>query len=273
MTFKPANDDHAVVDCQFALGFDRPLTVAEMSRIHDARPQWTDRLPAQAIVDLEPGEIVGRLPPGTPRKALTYSIMRPDGSFVWSLRCTPTDLVVLCSQYTRWGPTWRTAFDLLSRVIGSIIGHENAADSVKPPRRFRSAALYVEDRFSSFDGGGRTNSVLKSNEWIGDRLGASSELWHCNAGWFQNHESTPCLNQLNVAVTREDEAKAHHLQISHSQELHLLADGAAALTIDEQALCAVDRWMNVLHQSNKSLLTDLLTSEMAGTIKLGGDAA
>lgn len=64
MPFNPINDDHAVVDCPFAPGFEHPFSADEMRAIHAAQGNRSAKVPAQMIGDFDPSDGLFRIAQG-----------------------------------------------------------------------------------------------------------------------------------------------------------------------------------------------------------------
>lgn len=268
MSFKPANEDHAVVECKFALGFSRPFSPTEMQSVIEARRQWRTQLPAFAVDEFDSSEGIVPLIIGTQNKSIAFANMRPDGTALWMMRCAANEITLICTNYTRWAPTWRDAQALFGQVI-NVMGSAYGSEASIPPLRLRSIALNVTDAFVSEEAEPALDLALKKSGRLPDAVFGAGPIWHCHTGWFDQLEDAACLNRLNLQVTRTPEF-SHQLVVSHEQcfnfeERNLIDVAAGNVFLDR-----IHTIMSTLHQRNKDVMIELLNEGLADQIKLRG---
>ncbi len=260
MPFEPVNEDHAVALCEFAVGFDGPLSSQSITDIAAQHDQWRELLPASAVGPADATQAIVPVLQGASRKGVTFATLRADGSHVWALECAFNEVRVSCTRYTRWQRSWEVARQLLKDVVPII-------SKQQPDRRIGVVALYVVDHFVSPDQDYRVEDVLQRNKWIPDQIFGLGRIWHSNNGWFESHNAGDVLHLLNTRVSREsgqlDLSIVHHLQlrISAGQFVDVNSDAWVDL---------VSAAMNDLHQSNKRVLGEHLHPDLSRRIRLGG---
>jgi hypothetical protein len=260
--FQPVNDEHAVVECKFAIGFDKPLSGRSLHGIHTNKSNWIDLLPASGLMEMDVSDSIVQILEGPTSQAVYYATFRPDGSPVWSMRCGYNELMILCTRYTRWNPTWQLAKTLMSRALQAIVEFESV--------NIANIALYVEDAFLCHGDSYDVDRALNRGSWISDDVLNSGLYWHSNSGWFVKSDSGLILNHLNVGVSGG--AQSFKLRLVHQQQLRL----EQSLTSSQDNLPFVsdffEKVMGRLHMANKNVLGSLLHEELAYAVKLNGSS-
>lgn len=267
MSFKPANEDHAVVDCKFALGFERPFSPAEIEALIQARRDWVYELPAIALDDFDPSDGIVKIRMGAVGKSISFANMRPDGSSVWLMRCAANEIVITCSNYTRWAPTWRIAYSLFDRVLRAMNSIETAGQQ-SSSRRLQAVALHVTDAFVSTEANPLLELALAKGNRIPEAVYGMGPIWHCHTGWFENGTASSCLNRLNVQVGHVTDLGLQ-LTVVHEQNLNLEETKLIDFSDAGLFFAGLEATMSHLHQRNKVVLGELLTKSLRDDINLG----
>jgi uncharacterized protein (TIGR04255 family) len=272
MTFLPVNDDHAVANCQFAVGLSRSLSGGTIQALLAAHPGWMQTMPAIAsgTADDMVADAITPLKPPRSKNALLSAFMRPDGSATWALRIFCNQIDLACTRYTRWDPTWDVAKSVMAQVLSVVSKAEKDV-------RVSSVALKVVDHFLAREGYS-LDELFKSDSWLVSKVFGVGDYWHSHLGWFEREGADRILNQVDfdaqerVATvtdgqpdTRINIAFTHTLQHRFSSESQ---DSASDLTPEANQMSAVERSMIMLHNRNKAMLLDVLQPKMAARIGL-----
>jgi hypothetical protein len=263
MDFDPVSGEHAVQSAVFTILLDGPAQPSAIAAVRSSK-ELVAELPAiqtPQVFNLQIGGPQASL--GSVRDAgIQLSHLRPDGRPAWALRLMHNELVVECSRYTRWERVWSTALKYLSLVLNILRAQPD------PTQKVLVVGHAIADAFRAKREPCDLRTLLKSGPLLPERVFESGPTWHSHIGWFDSSDAfqlkSPVLTQLNVDATRTPE-KVLQVQISHNEELRCSAPVAIPTVLQ-----GLDGIMRNLHISNKAVLTELLTKEMAARIALIG---
>lgn len=276
--FTPINKAHAIVEVIFYIQFDPHFQDQTIRRLIEVEHELKGELPKsspvnriETTIEIENG--VSKVQSIEKPVGIHLQRIKPDGSVEWMLRTTENVIGVHCLEYSTWDAVWEQANRYFLATLKQIEGESNFISSVG--LKYVDRFLYegVEDKYDS--------SLLfnKETDLIAKKAFSASPLWHCHIGWFEKSPtflSGNLLNKINIdsvyanisgrrrsLVTIEHDAIIQIEDNVNNGKLSSITD-----KLDDDDSC-LDKVMGKLHMSNKDVLRNLLTEQMAKRICLG----
>lgn len=251
--FAPINDDHAVESVKFELVLNALLPPDLFELLHGSHSAWREELPAVQLG-------------GNYADGMTFSYLRPDGSFAWQMKIEPALISICCNRYTRWEKIWRTSRSLFARAFDAL--GEAECD---PPIAIERIRLQVSDKFVAEDKDYELAELFADEEgWLPSAIRAVGPVWHSNAGWFEPEETGAVLHNLNLSSARKRKGTSPAFTVQtaivHLQEKRL--KDALQLDTSSKLIEYVDQVMAQFHNRNKAVITRLLKPNVALRIGL-----
>jgi uncharacterized protein (TIGR04255 family) len=272
MSFRPANDHHAIQLAGIAIGLDKPMRWQSLDAVIKTPMDWRSQVPAidvAQVLDVQINPQTGG-PAGRAIRGVEFSHKRPDGSAEWQLTAMGTEIKVETTEYTRWNEVWAKAGDMLINAAEQIIVHEREQNI-----SVTNVALVLVDAFFSPEMDPDYGQLfLRNTDLLPSAVFLRGPVWHAYSGWFEERPEGNVLNQLNIDVrkggieqnrgARPDDqifVSVQHNQFYRPQEPPLFTTDAsiARLILEEIPL---------MHTANKNLVSRLLTEEMQRLINL-----
>ena len=264
--FTPINQAHAIAEAIVFFEFAPDLT-AVLPTLLGLKETLKQDFPRQEVtqeykLDVGPGGgALKQLPSG-----LQLSRFRANGAPEWMINIAPQAISFHCLDYSRWDPVWKEMKTYIRAVF-----HEMGAAHVS----IGAVGLKYVDRFiwkGDVNGYDARQLFKTETPLLHKRAFESGPRWHCHTGWFHfGHSSGEILNQLNVdsGFVMLEGIQAVLVSIDHNQVLRSGAQGS----LDQYGnvrkdSVALDDLMKYLHDKNKITLDELLTEEVAKSIKL-----
>jgi uncharacterized protein (TIGR04255 family) len=273
LSYSPINSAHAIVEVVMFVQFVPDFGESTIRKLVGVEHDLKDELPkvnpiqkfAFSMFPEHGSQIVQQQPIGIEMQSIGR-----DGSLEWMLRTTENTIAVHCLDYSRWDKVWQQAKGYLDKTFRHLEGSESFIASVglkyidrflydEEPEQASLSTLFRPD----------TNLVFK-------RAFLSGPLWHCHSGWFEDlnvRGGMKYLNQLNIdatltniygnrrlVITVDHNAVAQVPQDKSSLSIVMKKNGSEGLLLDEI--------MGELHQRNKTMMSELLSKQMAKRINL-----
>ena len=267
MSFTPINNDHAVQSLVISVIFEKPLGHGVIPYVQGQRDKWPElpamNAPQTFSFQIGPG---GVAPQNLGGQGLELSYQRPDGTPAWLMRFDATGLVVECTRYTRWDRVWEMARKFHHTAL-EVIQQSQQADDVG----VAAVSLQYIDRFVGQAADNDFRTLFCESDIVAKSAFKFGDFWHQHTGWFdRSHELGPILNNLNIDTNSDPASvdKSLSVGILHLQQLRYtekksIADFCGSVNV------VFDGVMQHLHVQNKSLISSLLSSDMAEKIGLG----
>lgn len=253
-TFRPANEDHAVVNVSFQLRLDEFVEPATLQAAATADTRWRESLPA-----VQPLSPVSHVLDGQSLElpVLQCAVVRPDARPIWTLRFAGFEVIVECFAYTRWQRVWEQAQSYLQEAYELVRKYQADANILE-------VRLEVVDLFHSQAASYQATNLFQPNTEIANRLLDQGGAWHANSGWFESTADMRRLAQLKVNVRGQPSGDAtepspYSFTIAHAQN-------ASRLPLQPIPWESVPAIVNDLHMRNKALLLRLLQPEVLSRI-------
>ena len=186
----------------------------------------------------------------------------------WFVRVEANSIVVACSEYTSWDEVWNKAKGFLFAVLEKFTIEENPI--VEIVLQCVDKFIFSED-ISEY----RISEVFDfESDFLTQNLTTKNpDAWHLHQGWFENPANrTRVLHNLNLNAHKQDQTQPHETAINHLVKVRM-ADGSPVSSHD--VLCGNDNSaghlenvMTAAHESNKTVLLNLLNDNMLSAIGL-----
>ena len=183
----------------------------------------------------------------------------PDGRPSWTLRVEGNTIVVSCTDYKRWDDISAKALGHIKAAIAFVNNDTNAVSSL---------IHQIVDRFvtankDEYNIGQVFNT--QSPYLTGQALKAGN-FWHVFQGWFEDRQvfSGKLLNVLNLSTADNPASITITTTIDHAAHLRFSSPKAIGEFDNEFTRKAFDE----LHECNKSIIKQLLTSDQLKAIGL-----
>jgi hypothetical protein len=274
MNFKPVNDDHAVVETAFSLHLSNGIPIPNLESLANA---YNGKL----ALDTDLAQKVGALKDDLPffrvheveHVGILLGRVRPNGDPSWRLSVAVdrvNEIKITCRSYTRWAKVWEKMERHLVDAIGlMMLG--NSAESRKMPEVI-GIGLTVLDQFISDQPSGLAErayqNVLAKSIYLADCLTSGIEYFQSDIRLKPSDVAS--IERLNVSagVGMEFGKSVRLLDIRHELEVHNLNYDLSNLN---EVFDAMRPSVDKLHQKNKSMLGQLLTTEAQACIGLNAE--
>lgn len=268
----PIRGKNAIDQIAFVIVFKKPLVDRDLLELLGLRDDLSQELPDFKKIDV----VQMAMDPSNPRLpvsklgGMSYGkkSIKNESRFEWSLRIENNNIIVACSEYTKWLDVWVKAKEYLNLAL------EKCDVSGNPVVEL---VFQCMDKF--------INSEHPDNYTIEDVFDINSDYltkhvalhspkaWHINQGWFQEllDGQIQSLNNLNLNAQIID-AQPHETIISHVIKMKKVdtpeIDNVGILNGGDSSVGYLENAMKAAHILNKSVLLDLLHADMAKTIGL-----
>lgn len=278
-SFSPINKAHAILEVVF-IQFAPDFPVQAIRKLMEVEHELKEELPKVSPINriettLERGEDGPKGQFIERPVGIELQRIRPDGSVEWMLRTTENIIAVHCLDYSTWGDVWGRAREYFHKTFGRIEGESNFVISIG--LKYIDRFLY-EGTKEEYD-----SSLLfkKDTDLISKKSFLATPLWHCHSGWFDESFDAvdavkgDLLNQLNVdsSYANVSGQKRYITTIEHNAIIRIEGqDNGHLRSITEKTDAkdsCLDQLMDKLHNTNKKVLSNLLSEQMAIKINLG----
>lgn len=163
--------------------------------------------------------------------------------------------IVVINDYSRWQTVKPEVLEYLRRLLGSIKTRKLSAVSLQYTDLFIWKA--DPDRL-------KLREIFRDGTpFLAPKVLDLSAMWHCNFGFFEPMEDTELPDRLNnVNVSRGLHGDHHAFNITTSHRLVLTK------WFETRNLELIETINERFHEANKSILKNLLTSEVCTKINL-----
>lgn len=257
--FQPINDDHAIEQVTFTIGFARPFTEADLAVFRKRHDLWADTLPAMRdpavfAVQIEDGSAVRvEKAPG-----VEFAFMRPDGSPVWAMRVLGPEIVVECTRYSRWARVWGAA----QRYFGLAL--DLVSEGEGEPNAMLRTSLVVQDAFKAPADGADLRSLFVNTDLLPEAMFGRGSDWHVNTGWFSDLETLRVLHNLNIDGAGDVASNIARVRIQHV--MTVIRGPADVNETASERRDWLGKAMDALHLENKALVGRLLQPALLNRI-------
>lgn len=212
-----------------------------------------------------------RVTPGSPPQpvqtigAVAFSSYNRSGQIERQLNARPVLIVFTEFEYLRWQNVWSDAQEVLNVVL-DIVG----------TAWIGAFGIEYQDRFIAEPGSPTPvdlESVLnKESAYLPRVIFDAPDLWHANCGTVQRME-TPCLHTRNdttrVGLVRRADLYDPQLAIEITAQHRRVLPQPTAVHDARQWMASMFLDM---HQHNKEIMSDVLTSDAKERIKLSSES-
>ncbi|WP_369723318.1 hypothetical protein AB8Z38_04605 [Bradyrhizobium sp. LLZ17] len=278
MSFRPANEQHAIQVAAFAIGLNKPVAWNSVEALIKGPAEWRRSLPAMDlthVVDVQVNPQSGA-PVNRVFRGVEFSHKRPDGSAEWQLSVVGPELKVETTAYTRWNDVWAKAGDILINAAG-LIGISEMNNDL----RVASLTMVFSDVFFTSDAEPDFGELFsRSCDLLPPAIFQRGPVWHAYTGWFEERPEGNVLNQLNIDVRKGlPEGTLGAMpgdQIAVTVQHNQIYRPGAVLTLQpEEGLNAIENLLlqeiPLMHTYNKYLIRQLLVSGIQNLININVD--
>lgn len=256
---KPISEKHAIDAASFIVVFERPFeagVIDSLRGLHELlKTEYPNFTPTNTMEVRVVGEVSQQV--GITASGCLLQNFRPDGRPSWTLRVDGNAIVVSCMEYERWKDVSDKALAHIKATLALINNETNAVVSL---------VLQVVDRFvTAHDDGYNIEQVFNNqSRYLTKQALEAGKFWHVYQGWFDSKPELggQLLNVLNLSTAESPTGiittidHAAHLQLQPLKAVHELDD------------IFTPRVFGALHESNKSVVKNLLNNEQREAIKL-----
>lgn len=270
--FEPIHAAHAIDQVAFIVQFDRPVGDAVFKEIDGKTESLNQNFPARTNYQAMGFSIQNGEPPVAP-PALTTGIllrkMEPDASVAIELRVEQASLTFITTRYTRWAEILaqvKIYFDALLPVY------------LKTNVRLRSVGLNYIDKFAwsgAKDSFSLDGLIKRGSKYIASHVFEAEDLWHSHSGAFSREDDfIKRLLNVNIdcfdAIRQKTESRVVGITTVIADQFNQVGYDEYAPTGDK-ALDNIYLRMQNMHDFGKSVLSDIITTEMSRRIALQGE--
>ena len=175
----------------------------------------------------------------------------------WIIRIVEESIQINCLNYTSWAESIEYVDNLLAKVFKCLPTDEIIISSI----HFQvNDSFVVQDSIEKID----FSQLFNQSKYLPENVWDAGSLWHVNSGWFDDPENNKALNVLNISVRKDVTEKVKLMVlIEHLQQITL--DPMIIVKNDKDAPITI---FNHLHDKNKSVVKELLTSDIKNKIGL-----
>lgn len=259
---KPIKGKHAIEVVIFTITFQANFSKKILDALITLRESQKENFPVFNLVN----KVAFQLGPdmsenvqatsGVNLSGVSLQRLDQEGKPLWMLQANENAISVSCFDYERWDNISEQALKYILSVINVVDDDRNPIETI---------GLQYVDRFVGKDDGYNLNKVFNTkSKFFSKQTGKSGKLWHLYQGWFQTVEEYKA-NQLNVLNLQTNSLPAEIITtIDHTTRLHFtscvsLADATKKFLTDIY---------NLLHNTNKEILINLLNARQRKVIKL-----
>ena len=259
--YLPYSETHSIQEVVVAIHFRGLFGQEEIRRAQSrAQADLMQVFPRSEPIQLQQLQlnqgVVG--PQQTRLAGFELSKVKPDAKFARVLRFAENSLTVNFLEYQNWDSTLQDSLAHIRTVLTSLSLLDN------PVVAF---SLRYIDRYT-FDGPQdepRAEMLLRrGSEFIAERCFSAGPLWHCNSGWFEPRDTGDrILNQLNIGSAIVDQAPT--VTVDHNAICQLKAPRQMVASLFQPSSgedTGLENVLNVLHDQNGTILSDMLVPEM-----------
>ena len=188
----------------------------------------------------------------------------------WSVKIEANNIIVACSEYTNWEDIWRKAKGFLFTALKKFNIEENPVIEIVLQCVDKFTFDEDLDKFQISEIFNLDSEYLSRNVTI-----KSSNFWHLHQGWFESfNEEMKALHNLNLSACKKDKDQPYETAISHLVKISMKDESSIndinTLCGNNQKTGYLEGAMDAAHKSNKDVLLNLLSHDMANKIGLKG---
>jgi uncharacterized protein (TIGR04255 family) len=270
--FEPVHSAHAIEQVVVFCRFDKMLDDVQFSKIRSDSEVFKEELPGKHELQMftvnfsVPGQFA---PQNAQASGFMMSRTAPDSSVERELRVERNALTLRTTVYKRWANFLSDVDKYLASLMPSY---------VSAGARIASIGLSVVDKFvwNSATAIPTPDKLLRrDSRYLSPHLINAPDLWHCHTGIFDFIGSdTKRLLNINVDCLNESPAGASRRAIVMTKIVtdFFNQQGLKDTIVDDTNVGPLIRQkMTDLHNSEKAILADLISDQMASRIALTGE--
>ena len=271
METKPARDNNAIDEIAFIVHLTKDIE-SDVLQNFEAMEQFSEDLPIKERINSMrlafEGNTASQSSMSQKFSGVKFSKKseNSENRYAFSLRVENNKIIVACSEYSSWSEVWPKSLSLISTVLKNIDIENNPVQEI---------VYQCLDRFVSAVGEGEYDigSVfnVESKYLTKKAISDNTNTWHVHQGWFSQtvDENVKALNNLNIDSFGIDNnrvetlinhiiniKKANDIPVNSVQEMLDASDGY------------LNRAINQAHNGNKSVVKDILNTEMLQALGL-----
>lgn len=283
LSFQPINDAHAIVELVFFFNFSSDFKNESLSKLKVNLKNKHDKfIKDTPVYKLEHQvKINSQNNPSVDSKqtlsGFELESFDEDGSLDWGLSISDNKFLIHCLNYSTWEKVWKEAFSYISEVFETISDDDSFMIS--------NFGLKYLDKFiysKEIEDYSITDLFRSENDFITKNILESSNVWHCNSGWFEDLSKEfviedsyvfKCLNQLNVESNASNkDSNEIIVTIDHGTFLipkRVETDNQKyGIEVNKINKDYFKKSFDLLHSKNKNILKRLLANNMCERINL-----
>lgn len=261
----PITETHAIQSVIFVLEWQGEVSDHALQEVHALAPNLKSHFPVstvQKVVMVNLDQAAGGFPAvqqnGDAVGGVVFQRMGKFGQVASQMVISRNNCLVAINEYSRWDPILEAVMRYFKIVLPSILKEKSIS----------SVALQYNDMFTWKDEPANLNlrEVFRNNTpYLAPNSFEQKGLWHCHHGYVREIEDVEgtCLDNINVSVVNNQDDRA--IQILTSHKLTLKSPLRIAT---KDYLQSIEKYQNILHRENKSVLRKLLSDEVCAKIKL-----
>jgi len=251
----------------FALEWQGELTDRALTEIHKLAPALKSHFPVSAVqkmvkINIDPASnSVPSVQQGDDSLmgGVTFQRVGQFGNVVNQLNVSRSNCVIVISEYNRWVPTLEAVMRYFKIVLPAILKEKSIS----------IIALQYADVFTWKDDPANLNLrevFTEKSPYLAPNVFDQQGLWHCHHGYLIEQLAKldgKCLDNINVGVVDNQNDRGIQIQTSHQFTLN-----SPLRMATKDYLQSIEKVQNELHEHNKVILRQLLTSEVCAKIHL-----
>lgn len=258
---KPISEKHAIDVASFIVVFEHPFEANIIGSLPGLHERLKSDYPIFNLtksmeINVTGSEISQNI--GVSSGGLLQNL-HPDGRPIWTLRVESNTIVVSCNDYKRWGDISTKALGHIMAAIAFVNDDNNAVSSL---------IHQIVDRFvtANKDEYNISQVFNTHSPYLTGQALQADKFWHVFQGWFEDKQEFggKLLNVLNLSTAENPANFAITTTIDHAAHLRFSSSKAIGEFNDQFIRKAFDE----LHESNKSIIRQLLNNDQLKTIGL-----
>lgn len=175
----------------------------------------------------------------------------------WTLNITEETIQINCLNYTGWAET----INYVSNILAKIFECLSADDILIASINFQvNDTFVVQDSIDDLD----YSQLFNQSNYLPQNVWSVGDLWHVHSGWFGESSNIKALNVLNIS-TRKDVSETVNLMVLVEHLQQVTVDPMIKPNDNKKVPVAI---FNYLHEGNKAVISELLTTNIKGKIGL-----
>ena len=258
---RPISGKHAIEVAAFACVFTKPFSPGVIEALMTLKETFREDYPVFSttkVVEMRLEKENVQPSASQSIAGVSLHVLNDQHKPAWTLRADANSIVVSCHVYNRWGSESPKALNDLTKVIDVVADDQNPVSQLY---------LQTVDRFVGGNPDSyKLNQVFNSrSRYLPKQIREAGALWHVYQGWFDSIEESPDKILHNLNLSTNETPHGVITTIDHSARYNFSqvtpASGVSNLEI-------TTKHFDLLHQTNKQIISDLLIKKQCRNIGL-----